>query len=387
MQTKRRPILYVEDEASNRIVFEAAFETEFDVHLASSAEEALEILTKFPIPVVVADQRMPEMTGIEMFSVLRNRDPYIQRVILSGFTDSEDLIDAINRGQIYQFVRKPWDKPELLTVLYRALDAHDLALQNSILQEKLILSERCAMLGQSAARIAHEMGNQLGMLPLIETIQEEYADDETLWDLSVIARDCHNRLVDLVDEVQSLVRSESTAITMCALRLDQLLAELLSLLRFNEVIDFNSIVSSIEPDLPVVGNALKLQQVLLNLIKNASDAIHGCPNGKIYLKAKRENGQILIEISDTGCGIPEEIQSKIWEPFFTTKGKSGSGLGLDIVRDIIQSHHGEIRCESAVGAGTTFQICLPSSRRKISPTETQQVFDERRSIQPQRIYA
>lgn len=387
MQAERRSILYVEDEASNRIVFEAAFELEFDVHLAASAQEALEILEKQPIPVVVGDQRMPEMTGIEMFSVLRNRDPHIQRVILSGFTDSDDLIDAINQGQIYQFVRKPWDKPELLSVLYRALDAHDLALQNSILQEKLILSERCAMLGQSAARIAHEMGNQLGMLPLIETIQEEYADDEVLMDLSTIARDCHNRLVDLVDEVQSLVRSESTAITMCVVPVDQVIAELLSLLRFNDMIDVRHITKSIEPNLPVVGNSLKLQQVLLNLIKNASDAIQDQTDGKIHLSAKRVAGTVVIEVSDTGGGIPKELQARIWEPFFTTKGKSGSGLGLDIVRDIIQSHHGDIRCESTVGAGTTFQICLPSSRRKISPAENQQVFDERRSIQPQRIYA
>ena len=80
-----RDILYVDDEETNLIVFESAFEDDFNIHTATSAAEALEILEEHPIPVVVADQRMPEMTGVEMFAILRQKYPHTQRVILTGY--------------------------------------------------------------------------------------------------------------------------------------------------------------------------------------------------------------------------------------------------------------------------------------------------------------
>src|SRR5262245_11465559 len=171
----KRDILYVDDEPSNLIVFEAAFDEQFHVITCKSAEEALTYLQQHPVPVVGADQRMPEMTGVEMFVRVRRLYPHTQRVILSGYTDSDAAIDAINQGQIFQFVRKPWQRFELLSVLQRALDAHDMSLQNSVLTDRLLISERSAMLGQATARIAHEIANQLNILPLIELIEEDSA--------------------------------------------------------------------------------------------------------------------------------------------------------------------------------------------------------------------
>ncbi len=98
----KRDILYVDDEEANLFVFEAAFEDHFQVHLAASAAQALAMLEELPIPVVVADQRMPEMTGVEMFRQLRQKHPHIQRIILSAYSDSEAIINAVNEGQVFQ---------------------------------------------------------------------------------------------------------------------------------------------------------------------------------------------------------------------------------------------------------------------------------------------
>ncbi len=115
-----RDILYVDDERSNLIVFDATFEDDFRIHTASSAAaEALEIVEEVPIPVVIADQRMPDMTGVELFALIRRKHPHIQRVILSGYAESDSIISAINEGQVFQFVRKPWQRPELLAVIRR----------------------------------------------------------------------------------------------------------------------------------------------------------------------------------------------------------------------------------------------------------------------------
>ncbi|MEM2126431.1 MAG: ATP-binding protein, partial [Candidatus Methanosuratincola sp.] len=102
----------------------------------------------------------------------------------------------------------------------------------------------------------------------------------------------------------------------------------------------------------------QLQQVFVNLLNNAAEAIEG--PGTITITTRARNGQVEISIADTGCGIPEEHMDKLFTPFFTTKppGK-GTGLGLSIVYGIVKMHRGQISVQSEVGKGTTFTITLP----------------------------
>jgi signal transduction histidine kinase len=359
----KRDILYVDDESSNLIVFEAAFEDLFQVRTARSADEALEFLRRHPVPVVVADQRMPDMTGVEMFAVLRTIYPHTQRVILSGFADSDAIIDAINQGQVFQFVRKPWQRVELQSVLQRALDAHDMSLQNSVLTERLLVSERCALLGQATGRIAHEMANQLNVLPLIELIEDEYSDDQQLQQLAEVARKTHERLSELINEVKAFMRFETLAIELKPLPLAESIHELKSFLRFNTDIPERRFEVVIRSRPVALANKLKLHQVLVNLIRNASDAIGDNPEGCIRLTLSEEDGQAVIAVEDNGCGIPAGDLDRIWEPFFSTKGDAGNGMGLDIARRLVEAHAGTIQCRSEPGRGTVFTICLPLAPR------------------------
>jgi signal transduction histidine kinase len=355
----KRDILYVDDEPSNLIVFEAAFDEQFHVITCKSAEEALTYLQQHPVPVVVADQRMPEMTGVEMFVRLRRLYPHTQRVILSGFTDSDAAIDAINQGQIFQFVRKPWQRIELLSVLQRALDAHDMSLQNSVLTERLLVSERSAMLGQATARIAHEMANQINILPLIELIEEDHADDAQLQQFARVARTTYERLIELINEVKDFMRFETTGVELKPLALAESIQELMSFLRFKSELRPELVESDIRAEPVVMGNKLKLHQVLVNLIQNAVHAVGDRPDGKVRIVLDRDDGAATISVTDNGSGIAPDVLNRIWEPFFTTKGKGGNGMGLDIARRLIDAHHGTITCSSTPGAGTVFTIRLP----------------------------
>ena len=359
----KRDILYVDDEPSNLIVFEAAFEDLFHVFTAKSADEALDFLRQHPVPVVVADQRMPDMTGVEMFALLRTTYPHTQRVILSGFADSDAIIDAINQGQVFQFVRKPWQRVELQAVLQRALDAHDLSLQNSVLTERLLVSERCALLGQATGRIAHEMANQLNVLPLIELIEEEYENDQQLRQLAEVARKTHDRLVELINEVKAFMRFETQAIELKPLPLADSVHELRSFLRFNSDIPQQRLEVVIRGRPVALANKLKLHQVLVNLIRNACDAITEQPDGFVRMTLDETGHDAVITVEDNGCGIAPADLKRIWEPFFTTKGEAGNGMGLDIARRLIEAHSGTIDCRSELGQGTTFTIRLPLSPR------------------------
>src|SRR5258708_20757570 len=113
MRTMKRDLLYVDDEPDNIVVFESAFEDDFKIWSATSGQQALEVLEQTAIPVVVSDQRMPAMTGVELFSIMRGRYPHIQRIILTGYTDPEGMIDAINQGQGFHFAKKPGQPPFL----------------------------------------------------------------------------------------------------------------------------------------------------------------------------------------------------------------------------------------------------------------------------------
>ena len=355
----KRDILYVDDELDNLIVFEATFEEDFNVFTANSGQEALELLEERAFPVVVADQRIPSMTGAELFERMRRRHPHTKRVMLTGYADPGAIVDAINQGQVYYFVKKPWERDATFSILVRAIEAYDLSIANMALTDRLVANDRCAMLGRSAAKIAHEMGNQLCMLPLLELIEDEYADHDDLMKMSAVARQTHQRLTDLIDEVKAFVRFKHGDLLTQAVSLTEVIHELMDFLRFENSLPMSGLTVSLNAEAVVNANKVNLQQVLINLLKNAAYAIRNRTDGRIGLSLDREGATAVLRVEDNGCGMTPEVASRIWETFFTTKGNEGTGLGLDVVKSIVEAHGGEIGCQTAPDRGATFTIVLP----------------------------
>lgn len=139
-------ILYVDDEEDNLLVFKSSFRKYYDITTAQSASEALQILENQTVELVVSDQRMPGMTGVELFEHIRKRYPEIIRVILTGYSDLQAVIDAINKGKVYYFATKPWSPEELKIILDNSLESHTLKqLSRRLMEENfelLLKSER-----------------------------------------------------------------------------------------------------------------------------------------------------------------------------------------------------------------------------------------------------
>lgn len=131
------PILYVDDEQDNLTVFNSAFRRDYDVHLALSGREGLEILMKHEIKLIITDQRMPEMTGIQFLEKMIPDYPNCIRMILTGFSDIEAIIQAINTGRVYRYITKPWNKDELKITIDKGLETYHLREQNKKLIEDL----------------------------------------------------------------------------------------------------------------------------------------------------------------------------------------------------------------------------------------------------------
>ncbi len=124
------PILYVDDEEDNLTVFNSAFRRDYEVHLALSGQEGLEIMKKHPIQMIITDQRMPEMTGIQFLEKIIPDYPDCIRMILTGFSDIEAIIQAINTGRVYRYITKPWSKEELKINIDKGLETYYLREQN-----------------------------------------------------------------------------------------------------------------------------------------------------------------------------------------------------------------------------------------------------------------
>jgi response regulator RpfG family c-di-GMP phosphodiesterase len=138
MENKKIRVLYIDDEINNLTAFKANFRKLYDVHIAESAAEGRKILESLEIEIVLTDQRMPEMTGVEFLESIIPDFPNPIRILLTGYTDMQALIDAVNKGQIYRYINKPWDEEELKMFINQAFELYTLRKENADLTKNLL---------------------------------------------------------------------------------------------------------------------------------------------------------------------------------------------------------------------------------------------------------
>jgi two-component system NtrC family sensor kinase len=228
-------------------------------------------------------------------------------------------------------------------------------------QEQLVQKEKLASVGQLAAGVAHEINNPLGSVLLYaDILRKETPDPETQTqqDLDMIIREA-TRCKTIVNDLLNFSRQNEVMAQQTAL--NDVLRELVEEARKQTLYEDVEIVTDLEPDLPPIqADPLQLRQVLINLMNNAAEAM---PQGGTLTLRSRSGptpNHVVVQVEDTGVGIPPENMKKLFTPFFTTKpiGK-GTGLGLAIIYGIVKMHRGQIAVQSEPGEGTRFTITLP----------------------------
>lgn len=229
---------------------------------------------------------------------------------------------------------------------------------------KVYQYDKLASVGRLAAGVAHEINNPLtGVLTYSSfLLKRKEKDPEVRKDLEVIVRET-KRCRDIVKGLLDFARQAPPKKTQ--VNVNELVNQTLSILDNQLNLKNVSVKKHLDDRLPaVLADANQIEQVLINLLSNASDAF-GQSGGEISVSTstQEEDGTnyVAIGITDTGCGILQEHLTKIFEPFYSTKGQAGTGLGLSVVWGIIEEHDGKIDVESEVGKGTTFRIRLPVS--------------------------
>ena len=272
------------------------------------------------------------------------------RQIEQGNLDAEvEIIGSDELGEL----------AETFNAMASALKERDKQLKE-FTQSKIMESERLALIGQIAANVAHELNNPLqGIVTyshlLLEKMPSENSATESLKKIVIQANRCRDIIRGLLD----FSRQRKPDKTICDI--NAVMEECVALIENQALFHNIEITKQFEEDLPmVVVDPSQMQQVFMNMIINAAEAMED--SGRLDLATRFIRGEDLfeIEITDTGQGIPEENMEKLFDPFFTTKDVGhGTGLGLAISYGIIKEHKGTISVETEVGKGTTFLIRLP----------------------------
>ena len=378
-------LLIVDDEqkiinALKRILRKESFECFF----AMNGKEALSIIENNEIHVILSDLDMPGMDGIALLKKVKKRYPDIIRLILSGRSDSQTVLNAVNDGNILRYITKPWNAKEIISILKQAFDlfflkkekndllktlqGYNLTLEQKVAQKtrELVKMKNIAEIGKHSSQIVHNLNNPLnatqGALQLIEMmVQDNNPDIDKINRYIQISRKSINDMGQIISSILIHARDKQTFYTE-TFDLNKVIKSSLTLFELDSF--FKKEVKKeidMQENMPVIkGNRAQIKQIFDNLIKNAMDSMEETSEKTLFIKTWHEKNSIIIKISDTGCGISHDNLDKVFSPDFTTKpvGK-GTGLGLASVKSMVEGYHGKIDVTSKLKGGTTFIIKLP----------------------------
>jgi two-component system NtrC family sensor kinase len=233
--------------------------------------------------------------------------------------------------------------------------------------EQLRQSEKLAALGELVAGVAHEVNNPLtGISAFAQLLLEDDLTEEQLESVRLIKRES-DRAVAVIRDLLTFARK--TGPRSVTILINDLIEQTLRLRTYGIRTAGVTVQRELDTDVQLVkGDDRQLQQVLLNLFVNAEHAMANQPQRTLTIRTRNEGPNVLVEVADTGTGMPSELQKRIFEPFFTTKPEgTGTGLGLSVSYGIVHAHGGTLSVVSAPGAGATFRIVLPATSSDTAP--------------------
>ena len=354
-------ILYIDDEPNNLVGFKASFRLDYTVFVAGTADEAHAILDKNPdTRIIFCDQRMPVKTGVEFFEEVREKHPHPIRILLTGYADIEAVIDAINRGHIFRYVKKPWVDADIISSIE---EANKLYTATSMLESKNNeLQIAYNELDKFAYSVSHDIRGPLsGILGAIRVVKhldsiEDMKEMLYLMENSVKKLDT---FILSVHDYYNLQRGELKIVEIDINSVVKDLTDIYSIYGSANDIKFTTTVNQQEA---FRCDETSLKLILNNLLSNA------------FKYQKREGGEKTVEliaevekniayftVIDNGIGIPQNHLGEIFNLFYrATTTEAGSGFGLYNVKDALLKLNGEIKVESVLGEGATFTVSIPS---------------------------
>lgn len=358
------------------------------IETVTDARESFARIEAFGPDLIILDLNMPHLDGFEVMAQLAktiSRDTFLPILVLTADATSQTKRKALAAGAT-DFLTKPFNSSELFMRIRNVLQIRFLQLelraQNETLevkvlertrelaaaQRQVVAQERLHAFGEMAGGIVHDFNNALmsviGYSDILLHDDQMLNDRETAREFLKIMNTAGKDASQVISRLRDFYRPRETTDIFAQVDLNEILQQAAALTqpkwKGQALADGRTIQIDFDlAKLPAVsGNAAELREVATNLIFNAVDAMPS--GGRITLRSGSEYGDAVIEICDEGTGMSDEVRTRCLEPFFSTKGDQGTGLGLSMVFGIIKRHEGTIEIDSAIGKGTTFRLRLPA---------------------------
>jgi signal transduction histidine kinase len=368
--------LYVDDEPQNLFAFRYVLEDQFTVLTARDGAEAVNLLEQEDVAVLICDQRMPAMTGVEVCRRASEIKPDVVRIIMTAYADLQAAVDAINQGQVLRYLTKPWQNEELIEVLRSAIELVKLRRLVHDMQARVLRGGHPPVIEAVTRQIASELHAPLSSLEMnAEQVGDLLSAGLGSWQNSDRARQlvqhahtAHSDSIPPIGHLRSIMQKLERG-----QRLNPLPAPVLSdavrVVRATARILGGALEPSVRLQLvicasPAVGiDAAALGQALVHLVMNAAQALEAMsiPSKNVVTVQVAENaGNAEITVIDSGPGIAAELLERIFDPYFTTR-EGAAGLGLSMARHLIGQVGGTVSVDSKPGRGSRFTIRLPKA--------------------------
>lgn len=361
MDGDRARILIVDDENGPRQALRMLLKEEYDVLTADCVPRALSILGEEHVDAVITDIRMPGQSGIELLRQIRRLFPDLQVIILTGYGQLDTAVAAIDNGA-FAYIEKPFDNEYMLARVRACLDKRREEREHRALEEMAFQANRFETLGRLVTGTMHDLGTPLSVIGTHLEMMLGKAEHVDLEARLKTMRAQVEHCTDIVRTTMNFLRQAPDK-KSAPFSINAVVSASLDVAR--PILAKENIEAEVDTDrtLPMlVGEVVLVRQAVLNLITNACQALQqsGQP-GRIRLRTWRHDRWICVSVEDNGPGIPKEHRPHIFNALFTTKEDRGTGLGLAVVRHVMEHHGGEVVLEDTDEPGARFVLRFPSS--------------------------
>jgi two-component system sensor histidine kinase/response regulator len=370
-------VLVIDDEMGPRESLRMLLKPNYQVYTADCVDAGIKLLKEKQPDAVITDIRMPGASGIEGLRRIREIDPHVAVIMLTGFGALETAQEALRLGA-NDYINKPFDAREMREVIGRNVErtrlhrtglsaSEEIKELNSRLLKELAQKERLASLGQASAEFVHDLGNPLtivwGYVQLLAKKLEQSEKENgakgptSAKELQIIEQNVRlcRELLTMWQSYGSVEAAPHKSISVSGIV--QEVVKGVTAMAAQSGVELKSNLS--DESCTLQGDPTQMTRAIQNVIINAVQAATE-RKGIVKVTCVRKEFYVDIRVEDTGLGIASDKIAKIFDPYFTTKqGKSGTGLGLYITKKVVEDHNGSIKVDSTPDVGTTLTIRLP----------------------------
>jgi signal transduction histidine kinase len=376
MEIKKYAILYVDDEESNLRVFKNTFRRKYTIYTALSASEGLKILQNNNINLIISDQRMPEMDGVEFLKRAMINNSSAHRILITAYSDFDAIKKAINNAKVFQYIEKPWDEKSLESIIDNALEMYDLRQKNKTLLEELRdknivleqlnkkLREHDALKMHFLNIISHEIRTPLnGLVGAMQLFKENISDDAllkyaSLFNMLEISMDRLEMFLLMAERI-TILKAGKYKIAHDIVQLRDFMPQIINELKEKIANKHIVITGNYTEKFTVFADKELLKICLLEIIDNAVK--YSDEGGIVHVSIVENFESTTISVRDEGVGFTEIALNHIYEMFstFDSLGSGGMGLDLALVKLIMDVHQGKITVQNNEHNGASVVLQFP----------------------------